>query len=441
MLDIRLIRENPDAVRADLKKRGDTASEKFLEELIEKDERARELKTELQKAEHQRNEIGKEISAAKRAGKDVSERLKQVAELVKKIESGNKEHAALEKRVREILLRLPNILQPDVPTGKSEDDNVELRRWGKPPKFKFKPRGHEEIGLALDGIDIERAAKISGARFYFLKNDLARLDLALQNFAVDFLLKKGFSLFQPPLMMRRGPYEGVTALEDFETMMYKVEGEDLYLIATSEHPAVAMFQGEVIDEKSLPLKLVGVSACFRKEAGAHGKDTKGIFRVHQFNKIEQVILCKPEEAKKLHEELIKNAEELFKRMGLPFRVVNVCTGDIGTVASKKYDLEVWLPAQERYREMASCSNVTDYQARRLNIKYGKYGAVKGLVATLNSTAIATSRAIVAILENFQQADGSVTIPAALQKYMGGIKRLFPKAESKAPKATKKSKKQ
>jgi seryl-tRNA synthetase len=229
----------------------------------------------------------------------------------------------------------------------------------------------------------------------------------------------------PPYLMRRAPYEGVTALGDFEEVLYKIENEDLYLIATSEHPMAAMFMNEVLKEEDLPLKLAGISACFRKEAGAHGKDTRGMFRTHQFNKIEQFIFCKPEESWKLHEELIHNAEELVQKLGLPYRVVNVCTGDIGTVAAKKYDIEVWMPAQNAYREVVSCSNCTDYQARRLGIRYReKEGAPpKGFLHTLNSTAIATGRTIVAILENFQQEDGTVVVPKVLRKYMGGIEKI------------------
>jgi seryl-tRNA synthetase len=242
---------------------------------------------------------------------------------------------------------------------------------------------------------------------------------------MEELFKNGYTSIEPPYLMKREAYEGVTALSDFEDVLYKIENEDLYLIATSEHPMAAMFKDEVLKEEELPLKLAGISACFRKEAGAHGKDTRGIFRTHQFNKIEQFVFCTPEESWKLHEELVRNAEELVQKLGLPYRVVNVCTGDIGTVAAKKYDIEAWMPAQNAYREIISCSNCTDYQARRLNIRYReKEGApTKGFVHTLNSTAIATGRTIVAILENFQQEDGSIAVPKVLRKYMGGIEKI------------------
>jgi seryl-tRNA synthetase len=272
---------------------------------------------------------------------------------------------------------------------------------------------------------MERAGKISGARFFYLKNQVAQLDLALMSFAVEELSKKGYMSVLPPYLMKREAYEGVTALDDFADVLYKVENEDLYLIATSEHPMAAMFMNEVLREQEMPVKLAGISTCFRKEAGAHGKDTRGIFRTHQFNKIEQFIFCKPEDSSKLHEELLENAEDLLQKLELPYRVVNVCTGDIGTVAAKKYDIEAWMPAQNGYREVISCSNCTDYQARRLGIRYReKEGApTKGFVHTLNSTAVATGRTIVAILENKQQEDGTINIPKALRKYMGNLDKI------------------
>jgi seryl-tRNA synthetase len=272
---------------------------------------------------------------------------------------------------------------------------------------------------------MERAGKVSGARFFYLKNDIAVLDMSLMSFAIEELRKKGWIPVIPPYLMKREAYEGVTALADFVDVLYKTENEDLYLIATSEHPMAAMYMNEVLKEQEMPIRLAGISACFRKEAGAHGKDTRGIFRTHQFNKIEQFIFCKPEDSAMLHEELLQNAEELLQKLELPYRVVNVCTGDIGTVAAKKYDIEAWMPAQNGYREVVSCSNCTDYQARRLGIRYReKEGAApKGFVHTLNSTAIATGRTIVAILENNQQEDGTIRIPTSLRKYMGNREKI------------------
>jgi len=297
-----------------------------------------------------------------------------------------------------------------------EDNNKTIKKFGKKPKFRFKLKSHVDLLENLDLADVERAAKVSGARFYYAKNELVMLDLALKQLAMDMLIKKGFVPIEPPYMIRRKPYEGVTDLGDFEDVLYKIEGEDLYLIATSEHPIAAMHMDEIIDINKLPLKYAGISTCFRKEAGAHGKDTKGIFRVHQFNKIEQFVFCKEEDSWKILEELLKNAEDLFKKLKLHYRVVNICTEEIGTVVAKKYDIEVWFPVQNAYREVVSCSNCTDYQARRLNIRYDDKNERK-VVHTLNSTEIATGRALVAILENYQQKDGSVKIPAVLQKYM------------------------
>jgi seryl-tRNA synthetase len=320
---------------------------------------------------------------------------------------------------------MPNLLHETVPAGKDENDNVEIRKWGKTPKFSFPIKGHIDLGLDLDIIDIERAGKTAGARFFYLKNEAVLLDNAIISFALEETGRKGYKPIEPPYLIRRKPYEGVVALSDFEDVLYKIENEDLYLIATAEHPLASMYMDEVLKAEDLPLKLAGFSTNFRKEAGAHGRDTRGIFRTHQFNKVEQFVFCKPEDSWKIHEELICNAEEIVQKLDLPYRVVNVCTGDIGTVAAKKYDIEAWMPAQNAYREIVSCSNCTDYQARRLNIKYReKEGeAPKGFVHTLNSTALATGRTIVAILENYQQKDGSVTVPEALRKYMGRIEKI------------------
>jgi seryl-tRNA synthetase len=322
-------------------------------------------------------------------------------------------------------LRIPNFIHETVPIGSYENCNVTVRRGGEKPNFNFAGMDHLELGLKLDIIDVKRAGKVSGARFFYLKREGVLLDFALINFALEELIKKGYTPVEPPFLMRRKPYEGVIDLNDFKTALYKIESENLYLIATAEHPIAAMFMNEVFRNDELPLRIVGVSANFRKEAGSHGKDTRGIFRTHQFNKVEQFVFCEPEDSWMIHEELIRNAEELVQKINLPYRVVNVCSGEIGTVASKKYDIEVWMPAQKAYREIISCSNCTDYQARRLNIKHReKEGAPpKGFVHTLNSTAIATGRTIVAILENYSQKDGSVNIPKVLRKYMSGIEKI------------------
>jgi seryl-tRNA synthetase len=425
MLDIKFIRENPEFVKNNLMKRGNPENSKMLGELIIIDREWRLNLTKLNELRHKRKLITAEIAALKKAGKDVSGKVEKAKTIDSEITSIQVEVARAEEKTHDYLMRLPNLLHETVPVGKDESGNVQMRTWGTIPKFSFPVKNHIDLGLNLDIIDVERAGKVTGSRFFYLKREGVLLDMALMSFAIAEIAKKSYVPVEPPYLMRREPYEGVTALSDFGDVLYKIENEDLYLIATSEHPMAAMFMNEVLKEEDLPLKLAGTSACFRKEAGAHGKDTRGIFRTHQFNKIEQFVFCKPEESWKLHEELIQNAEELLQRLGLPYRVVNVCTGDIGTVAAKKYDIEVWMPAQNAYREIISCSNCTDYQARRLGIRYReKEGAPpKGFLHTLNSTAIATGRTIVAILENFQQEDGSIVVPKVLRKYMHGIEKI------------------
>ncbi len=424
MLDIKLIREHPEIVRNDLKKRGDSEKLKMLDDLIDYDKQWRKLLTEVNELRHRRKEVTTEIAGLKKMGKDVSRQMgeaKRIPQDIKRLEKRVKEY---KERVDQILLRLPNILHESVPFGKDESENVVVKIVGKPPKFDFKPKSHVEIALNLGLMDFDRAAKVAGHGFYYLKGDLARLDYAIMNYTVDFLRKRGYTLIEPPFMMRKKPYLGVTDLDFFGDQLYKLENEDLYLIATSEHPMAAALMGEVIDKKDLPIKFVGVSPCFRKEVGAHGKYTKGLFRVHQFNKIEQFIFCLPEDSWKLHEELQKNSEDLCQGLGLHFRVVNVCTGDIGIIAAKKYDIEVWM-ADGTFREAGSNSNCTDYQARRLDIRFReKEGqAPAGFVHTLNNTALATSRTIIAILEQYQQEDGSAIIPEVLRPLMGGIERI------------------
>ena len=419
MLDIKLIRDNPEIVRENLKKREDNERMKLLDKIIKLDVKRRDLIKRSDDMKKRRNEITREISEAKSKGENVSSLLRDVKELPEKIKFINEDLSLIDNQCDAILRVLPNILHESVPLGKDDSENVEVRTWGKKPEFGFEPRSHIDLGTDLDVMDIERAAKISGSRFYFLKKELVLLNLSLLRFALDSLTKKGFAAIQPPYMLRRDAYEGVTDMTDFEMVMYRIHDDDLHLIATSEHPMAAMYMGEKLSEEDLPLKLAGISPCFRKEAGTHGKDTKGIFPVHQFDKVEQFVFCHPNDSWEIHEDLLLNTEEIFRALEIPYRVVNICTGDIGTVAAKKYDLEAWLPAQGRYREMASCSNCTDYQARRLGIKYGKKdGPSIGLVHTLNNTGIATPRAIVAIMENFQQEDGSIKIPKVLRPYTG-----------------------
>jgi seryl-tRNA synthetase len=425
MLDIKLIRESPETVKANLEKRGNPANLVMLQELIETDKKWREDLTRLNDLRHDRKVCTQEIATLKKAKQDAQSQVEKAKSIDTEITGLEKEVSQIEQKTRNYLLALPNLPHETVPFGTSDADNVEVKKWGKIPEFSFTPKSHIDLALNLDIVDIERAGKVAGARFFYFKGLGVLLDYALMNFAMETLANKGYTLIEPPYLMKREPYEGVTAMGDFAEVLYKIENEDLYLIATSEHPMAAMYMNEVFKQENLPLKLAGVSACFRKEAGAHGKDTRGIFRTHQFNKIEQFIFCTPEDSWQMHEELARNAEELFQKLEIPYRMVNVCTGDIGTVAAKKYDFEAWMPAQGAYREVISCSNCTDYQSRRLGIRYReKEGAApKGVLHTLNSTAIATGRTIVAILENYQQEDGSILIPKVLRKYMGDIEKI------------------
>ncbi|MFC1768830.1 serine--tRNA ligase [Nanoarchaeota archaeon] len=420
MLDIKWVRENPDIVKKNLKQRQDMEKLKLFEQFLKDDKEWRESNVKVEKLRAERNDVSRKINALKKEGKDIATFIKEAKKIPQKIADLEERNKELKVKNDEFIARLPNILHKSVPYGPDESGNKIERTWGKiaEPKFEIKNHGEllEEQGFA----NFEDAGKVSGNGFYFLFGDFALLEMALTRFAIDHLVKKGFTLTQVPLMLRREPYEGVTDLADFDTMMYKIENEELYLIATSEHPIASLFMNHVVKEEKLPVKLAGCSSCFRKEIGSHGIDQKGLFRVHQFNKIEQFVFCKPEDSWKIHEELIANAEYLFQKLKLPYRVVNICTGDIGIVAAKKYDIEVWMPREKNYREVVSCSNCTEYQAVGLNVKYWKDGK-REYVHTLNSTAIATGRALRAIVETYQQKDGSIKVPTVLVPYMGGKK--------------------
>lgn len=414
MLDINLVREDPNLVEESLKKRQDREKISWLKALLEKDKQWRALKQDVDKLRQKRNQLSKEFR---------KENLEEAKEVAAKIKEKETQMAALQGKVNYYLLRLPNILHDSVPQGKDDSENVVVRKWGKPKKPAFEVKHHGQLAASLGLADFERAVKISGNGFFFLKGELALLDIALQRLSIDLLAKQGFTLVQPPLLMRRKPYEGVTDLADFEDVMYKVEGEDLYLIATSEHPMAAMYQGEILDEKSLPITLAGISPCFRREVGKHGLDERGFFRVHQFNKIEQFVFCRPSESWKWHEKLLKNAESLLKKLEIPYNVTNICTGDIGAVAAKKYDVNGWSPREKKYFELMSCANCTAYQAARLGIKFRTKTGVKEFVHTLNSTMAATTRTLRCIIENYQTKKGTIKVPKALQKYMSGVKEI------------------
>jgi seryl-tRNA synthetase len=425
MLDIRFVRAHPEIVKADLRKRCDPAKIEWVDELLRKDVRSRELKMETDTLRQRRNTIARDINAAKKAGLDAKDLMAEAAALPQNIRACDTEQEEIRETIRNYLMRLPNILHDSVPVGRDDSENIEVKKVGTPRTVDFEIKNHGQLATENNWADFERATKIAGAGFYFLKGSLVLLDLALQRYALDMLESKGYTPVIPPYMINRSSYEGVTDLGDFEKVMYKIDGDDAYLIATSEHPIGAMYRDEIFEEKELPLRLAGISPCFRREIGAHGLDTKGLFRVHQFTKVEQFVFCRPEDSWTIFEELLANAEELFQGLGLPYRVVNICTGDIGTVAAKKYDIEVWMPRENAYKEVVSCSNCTSYQAVRLNIKVRDKSDFesKQHIHTLNSTAIATSRVIRAILENNQHSDGSVDIPEILWPYMNGRKCL------------------
>ena len=398
MLDMNLFREQADLIRADHTKRG--IPHDAIEQVIELDQSWRNLLHETDQLRREKNEAARGIGAAKKAGDQAAAEaiLAQVADLGERISTMESQtNEAMETRDR-LRMSIPNLLHHDVPQGADESGNTVHAVHGEKPSFSFAPRPHNDLIEMNRWVDLKRAAKITGSRFFFLKGDLARLEFALQQYAVEFLRQREFTFVQPPVMMNRQAYEGVTDLADFETVMYGIEPDKYYMIATSEHPLTAMYMDETIPEEQMPLRMVGVSQCFRREVGSHGQSDLGIWRVHQFTKIEQIIIARPEDSWALHEELLKNCIDLWDSLGIHYEVVNICTGDMGTVAAKKYDLEAWIPGAEQYKEIVSCSNCTDYQANRLNIRYGQPGHPnQPVVHTLNSTEVATSRTLVAIM--------------------------------------------
>jgi seryl-tRNA synthetase len=425
MLDPKLLKENPQAIKDMLSKRNMTDFP--LDELVKVDRRRRELMVETQGLSQKKNVLSQAIAHKKKAGQDATSELAQMKEVSSYLGDSEEELVKTEGRFKELFAVVPNMLHGSVPTGKDEKDNVIVRKNGSVRKMDFAPKDHVDIAIALDLVDIERAAKVSGSRFYFLKNELVKMNQALANFALDFLVEHGYTPVQPPYMIRREPMSGAVILSDFQDVIYKVEGEDLYMIGTSEHAIASMHMDEKLDGKKLPIRYAGYSPCFRKEAGAHGKDMKGIFRVHQFEKVEQFIYCRPEDSWNEHEKMLALSEEFFAILGIPNRAMLLCSGDTGKISAKTYDIEAWMPGQNAYREIVSCSNCVDYQARRLGIRFrDKTNEDTRLPHTLNSTLVATERTMVAILENYQTFRGTVEVPDALQKYMGEIKEIKPR---------------
>lgn len=422
MLDPRLLKENPQAVREMLEKRN--MADFPLDSLVGLDRRRRELIVETQELRQKKNVLSEAIAGKKKAKQDTSSELNQMQEISNRLGKVEERMTNVEEQFRHQIMLLPNMLHESVPVGKDEKSNVIVRLSGTPYRFDFKPKDHVDIATALDLIDIERAVKISGARFYFLKNELVKMNQALVQFALDFLSERGYSLVQPPYLIRKEPMSGAVILGDFQDVIYKIEGEDLYMIGTSEHAIASMHMNEILEGKKLPIKYAGFSSCFRKEAGAHGKDMKGIFRVHQFEKVEQFVYCRPEDSWKEHEMMLALAEEFFAKLGIPYRVMLLSSGDTGKISAKTYDIEAWMAGQNAYREIVSCSNCLDYQARRLGVRFrDRTNEETKLAHTLNSTLVATERTLVAILENYQTENGTVQVPEVLQKYMSGIKEL------------------
>ena len=424
MLDMSMFREHADVLRADHDKR--EMPHDNIDEVIRLDEEWRQARYDADQLRKKRNQAARGIAEAKKSGDSAAADaiLAEVASLGQEIDAlSEKVDSCLAERDA-IRMRVPNILHESVPVGEDDQKNTLHSLHGDKTDLGFEARNHNDLIEMNNWVDLARGAKVTGSRFYFLQGDLARLEMALQSYSANFLMDRGYTLVQPPLMMNREAYEGVTDLGDFETVMYGIEPDKYYLIATSEHPLTAMRMDEIIEPSELPIKLVGVSSCFRREVGAHGLSDRGIWRVHQFTKIEQIVICKPDDSWEHHEELLTNAVELWDSLGLHYRVVNICTGDMGTVASKKYDLEAWLPGANSYKEVVSCSNCTDYQANRLRMRY-RTAEGNSAVHTLNSTAVATSRALVAIMEQYQNEDGTVRVPEALVPHMGGQTILKP----------------
>lgn len=420
MLDLKYIRENSNEVKKFLKARN---SDFDLDVVLDLDKKRREILGEVEALKNKRNESSTLIGKLKREKKDASELLKEMQTIGDSIKSLDENLAKVEEKLNYLLYRIPNKLHSSVPFGKDEDENVEVRRWGTPRKFDFPIKTHDELGVALDILDFERGSKLAGSRFTVYKKQAARLERALINFMLDTHTNEhGFTEIMTPQMAKREIMTGTGQLPKFEDDMYKIEGEELFLIPTAEVTLTNLFNQEILEEDELPKYICGFTACFRKEAGAGGKDLKGLIRQHQFNKVEMVKIAHPKNSYEELEHMVNCAEHILQKLNLPYRVITLCSGDLGFSAAKTYDIEVWVPSQNKYREISSCSNTEDFQARRAMIKYRAKDDKKSyFVHTLNGSGLAVGRTVVAIMENYQQEDGSIVIPDALVPYMGGQK--------------------
>ena len=422
MLDPSIIRDKPDVIRNMLLARGVQFD---IDGLLQADQDRRTLIVRTDDMRRQRNQMGQEISGFKKRGEDASGLIAQMRDLLSSLQVLETKHDITETKYQKMSRSLPNLLDSSVPIGSDDKANVVMHTWGKEtPTGLNPPKNHIDICEKLDLLDLQRAAKVAGSRFYYLKGDLVRLNHALIRFALDFLAKREYTPIQPPYMITRESMEGAIIADDFEDVIYKIDDEDLYMIGTSEHAMAAMHSDEILEGASLPIRYGGTSPCFRKEAGAHGRDQKGIFRVHQFEKVEQFVFTRPEESQKEHEKMLQTAEEFYEILEIPYRTVLLSSGDMGKVSSKTYDIEAWMAGQNAYREIVSCSNCLEYQARRLKIRFrDKTNEDTRYVHTLNSTLVATTRVLVAIIENMQTTDGHFKIPTILQGYMNGQKEI------------------
>jgi seryl-tRNA synthetase len=422
MLDIKYIRENPDKVKKNIEKKYQQHKIKKIDELLEKDSKYLNLLKEVEELRAVRNTLSKEINLLKKQGKDADKQINEAKEIPERIKEKEDEIGVLKQQIIDILMVIPNIIHDSVPVGKDDSENVVKEVLGKPKDFDFEVKSHVEIVENLGLADFDISAETSGNGFFYLKGDLALLNMALINFARDYMVKQGYLYIEPPLMIRENILKGVYSNDEISQMSYKIDGEDLFLIATSEHPLIGMFIGKTISKDKLPIKITGFSACFRKEIGSHGIDEKGLYRTHQFSKQEMIVICEPEDSYKFYDEMLKHSKAIFVKLGLPIRERECCSGDLGDLKAKSADLEAWSPRKNDYFEVTSLTNMEEAQARRLGIKITD-GKEKYHAHTLNNTVIATSRAMVAILENYQNKDGSVDIPEVLQPYMAGKKKL------------------
>ena len=428
MLDIKFVRNNPDVVKQNIKNKFQDEKLPLVDEVIELDQKNRDIKGEVEALRAEKNKISKQIGACMAQGKkeEAEELKRKVAESAARIEELSKEEKEVEEKLKQNMMIIPNIIDPSVPIGKDDSQNVEIEKFGEPFVPDFEIPYHTEIMEAFDGIDLESAGRVAGNGFYYLMGDIARIHSSVLAYARDFMINRGFTYCVPPFMIRSNVVTGVMSFAEMDSMMYKIEGEDLYLIGTSEHSMIGKFIDTMLEEKQLPQTLTSYSPCFRKEKGAHGIEERGVYRIHQFEKQEMIVVCKPEESKIWYDKLWQNTVDLFRSLDIPVRTLECCSGDLADLKVKSCDVEAWSPRQKKYVEVGSCSNLGDAQARRLGIRVKGEDGTKYFAHTLNNTVVAPPRMLIAFLENNLQEDGSVKIPKALQPYMGGTEKLVPK---------------